>query len=85
MASLFPTSHPTTSKTNLDDSAGFAKPEIRAILPADVKHTEKLHIDRTGVILLLKERNFKVQLGVGTTSNVLGTSVSVFDTGVGPN
>lgn len=55
------------------------------IIPVDAKTAEKLYFERSGVIAFFEKQKYRVHMWVGITLNSLRPTVSVFDTGAGPN
>lgn len=79
------TSHLTTGDTSLDDLLGILKPEVATVSPVNVRTVEELDFDTTNVVALFKKNNHKVYLCVEILSNILWSSVRVFDTAARPN
>lgn len=78
------TSHSTTPGRPSDPHLDVPKPELANFLSVDAKNSEGVDFYKAKVILLVKEKNYKVHICVRITSNTLSPTVGGFHTGVWP-
>lgn len=85
MESSHVTSHLMLLEATSDHRLDVLKPAGASILPAEIKHADELEFEETEVNALFKKKKYNGHMYVEIASNMSKATVSVFNTGDGPN